>query len=100
MNRARRCGRALLWYGTLIVSMLPGAAHAVSATFQGLGDLPGGSEEGYAIGVSSDGQAVAGHSRSTFGDEAFLWTAARGLFGLGDLPGEVFSSFATMASNQ
>ena len=74
-------------------------AWAQSATFQGLGDLPGGGTQGFTIGVSADGTAVVGHSLSAFGDEAFLWTQAGGMVGLGDLPGGNFDSAGTMASN-
>ena len=70
-----------------------------AATFQGLGDLPGGGVQGYAIGVSADGTTVVGHSLSAAGDEAFRWTADSGIVGLGDFPLGAFDSFATMASN-
>jgi probable HAF family extracellular repeat protein len=97
MDRDRRSWRAALVLAATVLGA--SATFPQSATFQGLGDLPGGAVEGYAIGVSADGQAVAGHSRSASGDEAFLWTAAAGLIGLGDFPAGIFSSFATMASN-
>jgi probable HAF family extracellular repeat protein len=73
-----------LWSGT-----------AQAASFQGLGDLPGGSffSETY-WGVSADGSVVVGDSYSSSGQEAFRWTSGSGMVGLGDLPGGSFSSSA------
>jgi len=45
-----------------------------------------------ALGVSGDGSIVVGLSQSDLGREAFRWTQATGLVGLGDLPGGVFFS--------
>jgi probable HAF family extracellular repeat protein len=50
----------------------------------GLGDLPGGVASSLAFGVSGDGSVVVGSSDS--GDpsnEAFVWTQATGMVGLG-----------------
>jgi probable HAF family extracellular repeat protein len=66
----------------------------VEATFTPLGDLPGGSFESYASGVSADGSVVVGESRSASGFEAFRWTRADGMIGLGDLPGGIYESEA------
>ena len=74
----------------------------------GLGDLPGGSFGSRAWGVSADGSVVVGRSRSASGGEAFRWTDLNGNglvdpnekldyhpeFGLGDLPGGGFESWA------
>jgi probable HAF family extracellular repeat protein len=66
----------------------------------GLGDLPGGGFESYANAVSADGSVVVGSGRSSGaantpeGDEAFRWTQAGGMVGLGDLPGGAFRSYA------
>jgi uncharacterized membrane protein len=70
--------------------------------FQGLGDLPGGSRESVANGISADGSTVVGSSVSGFlpgqpdffQREAFRWTASSGMVGLGDLPGGTFASIA------
>jgi probable HAF family extracellular repeat protein len=70
----------------------------------GLGDLPGGSFASGANGVSADGSVVVGSSRifgtsgNAFGIEAFRWTQATGMVGLGDLPGGSFFSIATGVS--
>jgi uncharacterized membrane protein len=54
----------------------------------GLGDLPGGLFTSSAWGISPDGELVVGVGRPAAGnDEAFLWTADRGMIGLGLLPG-------------
>ena len=59
---------------------------AQAASFQGLGYLPGGSFDSNASGVSADGSVVVGYSDG----EAFRWTQATGMVGLGDVPTEVF----------
>lgn len=74
-------------------------------TFTGVGDLPGGSSSSTATGISGDGSVIVGFSNGEEGDEAFRWTEAGGIQGLGDLPGGnpnlpggAFSSSATGAS--
>ena len=52
--------------------------------FTGLGDLPGGSIYSRAMGISADGLVVVGDSHSTWDDEAFRWTEARGMVGFGN----------------
>lgn len=70
------------------------------ATFEGLGDLPGGNFESYANAVSADGSVVVGSGSSRNGVEAFRWVAAHFgreggvMTGLGDLPGGEFYSVA------
>ncbi|MCA2550875.1 MAG: PEP-CTERM sorting domain-containing protein, partial [Microcystis sp. M53BS1] len=71
---------------------LANPAHA--ASFQGLGDLPGGTFQGSALGVSGDGSVVVGSGNSANGLEAFRWTQAGGIVGLGDLPGGTFQGSA------
>ncbi len=55
------------------------------ATFQGLGDLPGGAFYSTAAAVSADGSTVLGYSLSSSSYEAFRWNAADGMVGLGYL---------------
>ena len=69
-----------------------------TATFQGLGDLPGGNFASLALGVSGDGSVVVGRGESVSGEEAIRWTQTEGLTGLGDLSGGNFASVATKAS--
>ncbi len=69
----------------------------------GLGDLPGGSDRSFGHAISSDGSVIVGESNSvftdpTFGSEAFRWTPAGGMVGLGDLPGGTFGSDAVFIS--
>lgn len=47
-----------------------------------------------AQGVSADGSVVVGYSMSDPGDQAFRWTPAGGMVGLGDLSGGSFFSDA------
>lgn len=72
---------------------------AASATFTGLGTLPGGSyTSSEAWDVSANGTVVVGESRSAAGTEAFRWTATDGMTGLGDLAGGIFHSRAIAVS--
>ena len=83
---------------SFLVSFVLGTASAASATatFSGLGLLPGSSgTEGYA--VSSDGSTVVGHG-TTNPRQGFRWTAETGVVPLGDLPGDLTSSRAWAVS--
>lgn len=83
---------------SVVTTLLPAAAMADPLpSFQGLGDLPGGDFFSEANAVSADGLVVVGTSTNGppsafWGDEAFRWTAADGMVGLGDLPGGFFAS--------
>lgn len=89
---------------TTLALVLAGLALPGSAEIIGLGDLSGGTDFSRADGVSDDGSVVVGRSRSgnrSFdGDsvEAFRWTMATGMVGLGDLEGSGFESFALAVS--
>ena len=64
-----------------------------------LPSLPGGAG-GYAEGVSDNGTFIVGGEPSASGQwEAFLWSAAGGIRGLGDLSGGVFDSEARDVSD-
>src|SRR6516165_4009002 len=58
-----------------------------------LGFLPGGDGSSIANGVNANGRVVVGSSNYAGGpvNQAFRWTAARGMVGLGFLPGGDFS---------
>lgn len=56
-----------------------------------IGDLPGGPDYAKALAVSDDGGVIVGSSNSENGLEAFRWTAASGMVGLGFLPGGIAS---------
>ena len=66
--------------------------------FQGLGFLPGGNSSA-ANGVSANGTVVVGQAQQPplppFRGQAFRWTAASGMVGLGVLPGFFLRSTAT-----
>jgi uncharacterized membrane protein len=53
------------------------------ARFRGLGDLPGGAAASYASAISPAGDVIVGWSSAEPGDEAFRWTWASGILGLG-----------------
>ena len=81
--------------GCFILSISVGGA-VFAASFEGLGDLPGGSFESFGRDISADGSVVGGISSSGESgshDEAFRWTPSEGMVGLGDLPGGLFRSF-------
>ena len=71
---------------------------AIAASFQGLGDLPGGSVSSSAAAVSADGSVVVGGSSSGELAEAFRWTAETGMVALGDLPGGLRQSIGESVS--
>jgi len=75
------------------------SASLYAASFQGLGDLPGGPVYSEAWSMSADGSTIVGSSGSANGQEAFLWTAEEGMVPLGDLPGTPFQSGATSVSS-
>ncbi len=72
-----------------------------AASFQGLGDLPGGYFYSQAYAVSADGLVVVGKSEvqtGVGGSEAFRWTADDGMVAMSDLEGGVFSGGAYAVS--
>jgi probable HAF family extracellular repeat protein len=70
----------------------------LSASFQGLGSLPGGMFYSMAEAVASDGSVVVGQSNSARGMEGFQWTPAGGMVGLGFLPGDSWSESSGVAA--
>jgi probable HAF family extracellular repeat protein len=65
---------------------------------------PGGTLAGYgqsrAFGVSADGTVVAGYATNgSSTDQAFVWTQATGMFGLGTLAGYARSSANAVSGN-
>lgn len=91
MSRSIHC---LSWCALLFVA----SNLFAQASFQGLGDLPGGRFNSFATAISDDGLIVVGGSESDKGpetfDEAFIWTASDGMVGLDDLQGGIFASRA------
>jgi probable HAF family extracellular repeat protein len=79
-----------------VILCLVASQPASAASFQGLGDLPGGATSSFARRVSADGKVVVGESNSEHSDlfddgpEAFRWTAGTGIVGLGVIGPIVF----------
>jgi probable HAF family extracellular repeat protein len=69
----------------LVAALLLAAPTHATPMFMGLGSLPGWNES-HATAISDDGRVVVGQS----GAEAFRWTLAGGMVGLGILPGGAF----------
>lgn len=98
MNKAGdyRMAVLLLVIGFYLITIQPDIR---AASFQGLGDLPGGDYSSNASGISADGKVVVGSSvvrlshglpsdpSSDTGLSAFYWTTDTGMVGLGDLDG-------------
>ncbi len=75
------------------------SSFAATASFQGLGDLPGGQFFSYAYGISADGSVVVGSGKPALGWQAYRWTESTGMQGLGAKPtGDADSSEARGAS--
>ena len=81
----------------LLVGLLSPAARADAPSFRGLGSLRPG-EVSDAYDVSDDGTVVVGSSNTQSTGEAFRWTAAGGMEGLGFLPGRGATSVARAVS--
>ena len=80
----------------VLIAILALPVEVQSATFTPLGYLPEGYFYSGAFDVSGDGLVVVGSAhRGGVGNEAFRWTAATGMQGIGDLPTGDFHSIAT-----
>ena len=81
------------------LAALPATAHAQS--FTPLGDLAGGSFDSGARGVSANAEVIVGDAQpgtTTNDREAFRWTSAGGMVGLGKVAGLPLESVALAAS--
>lgn len=67
----------------LVAAVVCSSSAWAQASFQPLGDLPGGAFNSVAFGVSSDGATVVGLGAAENHQEAFVWTEADGMQGLG-----------------
>jgi uncharacterized membrane protein len=74
-------------------------ALSVGATFTPLGDLPGGSFDSTAFGVSADGRVVVGQGTSDLGREAVVWMPGSGPTSLGPSPGGFLGAIAEAVSD-
>ena len=79
-----------------VVALATGRAPAQS-TFTTLGDLPGGTYYAAVTGVSADGTTAVGYSEGATPGypamECFVWTAAHGMVGQGDVVGGPWGSY-------
>lgn len=94
---ARRA--TLLIVCVVAISACVASAQAAPLSFQGLGDLPGGTFNSSATGVSGDGTVVSGNGTAGTATHGFRWTAGGGLTDIGDLPGGGNSSLANAVSS-
>lgn len=84
--------------GLALVLGTPRAQAQVS--FQGLGSLPGANPGSVVGGISGDGQVVVGSCTSgATCSEAWRWTSAGGIQGLGFLPGDSGSNAVATSSD-
>ncbi len=80
--------------GSYIAARIP-----IGGPVQELGAFPGGHGGSDAYAITPDGNVVVGYASSADGHEAFRWTSATGLVGLGHLaPGNHFSDAAYAVS--
>jgi probable HAF family extracellular repeat protein len=71
----------------LSLPTLPAVIEADTATFTGIGYLPGGGSQSMVLDVSSDGSTVVGRGLTSADPDSFeavRWTALDGLMSLGD----------------
>lgn len=104
MYSTAMCSRAMGSTVMRIAGLIGLAAFSLCARAEGdfdpLGGLPGGAPHrgSAARAISADGSVIVGGSESAAGYmEAFRWTRATGMVGLGYLPGG-FSSYANAVS--
>src|SRR5438105_633720 len=75
----------------------PAGARADVPSFTGVGHLADGNSS-YARAISADGTVVVGEGDSGSGAEAFRWTRAGGMQGLGNFPGSSYSRARAVSS--
>src|SRR5262249_21120537 len=64
----------------------------IPASFQGLGFLPGSTNNSYVTGLSTNGSVAVGNSYvNGSGDRAFPWAKGTGMVDLGLLPGGLYA---------
>lgn len=90
-----------LWnaLSVLVATALFTPPSATAGSFQGLGFLPGGYSDSKPTDISSDGTVVVGQSQSSQGTQAFRWTKATGMVGLGDLGKDPYSTALSVSAN-
>ncbi len=94
-----KTGQLIVCQGMVCLVLLSGVSRLDAVTFLPLGGLMANDIDSFALGVSNDGSTVVGESQSSFGPEAFRWTSATGMLGLGILPGGTLSRAKAVSSN-
>lgn len=84
-------GRSLILFlvvsGLCVQSVMLSSVNGQTASFQGIGDLPGGAFDSRAYDISPDGSVVVGRSldtTATVSYVAIMWTESGGIVPLGD----------------
>jgi probable HAF family extracellular repeat protein len=101
MRRRSASAFLLVLHAVTVGLLCPHTLADTIASFRGLGDLSGGAFVSNPVALSADGSVVVGVSATDLGYEAFRWTEATGMIGLGDLwdnPAAVYS-YAQGVSN-
>src|SRR5262245_4919102 len=92
---------AFIWF--VLVLLLTAGAEPAFGQFIPLGDLPGGIFDSDPNAVSGNGMVVVGASSSVASGptsvEAFRWTQATGMVGLGFFPGAKSSRAAGVSAD-
>jgi len=89
----------MLFAFLVIIQVFISASIAQNATFQGLGDLPGGSFMSQAQAISDDGSVVVGFGTPSSNFQGFRWTSAGGMTGLESSAGGLLPCSAGISGN-
>ena len=82
----------------VVIVMLFNISTSYAATFQGIGDLPGGGFETEVMGISGDGSVLVGLSEATFGTRAIKWDWSGGIMELSGFPFDTTQSTSSAVS--
>ncbi len=74
-------------------------ANRNSARFIPLGDLPGGTFQSFATGISDDGLTIVGSSNAAERTEAFIWTEELGLVSIGGVGTNGFTAAGSASAD-
>jgi uncharacterized protein with beta-barrel porin domain len=97
-----KAARRLLFASSSLVALAASASPGHAQSFQGLGFIgtPGVSLSSSAAGISADGSVVVGTTGSGLAFQAYRWTAATGMVGLGaGGPGSVSSDGSDVSAD-
>lgn len=74
----------------IILALFFSRCDAQKASFEAIGDLPGGAFNSSVKGVSDDGRVIVGYATDSSGEKAFRWTSQTGMVVLGNLKNQSF----------